>query len=216
MRQANLITLFLFVTVISSVGAISLDYNGATYSKGAKMVITGFSHDETVLMDAKHDGRQVFLETVDVALDGSFKFERQVSFLDPSGFWKVVVSDTRGSEEVEVRADPVRESNFLSISFLSPLPISYLRSSELTVTVKVLDAGQLVEEAVVVTWGPDGRRLLMRQVAEGIYSVDFEVPAKPSLASLASLSWPQSARMTASWWAGKAISASKSSRRPSK
>ncbi|MFH1225422.1 MAG: hypothetical protein V1676_06495 [Candidatus Diapherotrites archaeon] len=121
-------------------------------------------------------GNEIFSRTVQPDERGRFSYVHQLTMREPSGRWLLLVSDENSTERLSLYVPPTRESSFLVVSFLSPSPTRYYRTSELTVSALVLDAGTPIKGATVYAWDISGKRQKLRDNGDGSYSLSMDIP----------------------------------------
>lgn len=143
--------------------------------------VSGFAQDRVeiraVLGESEtKNAPEIFSRTVQPDERGAFGYVHQLSMRDPSGKWTLHVSDSNGTETIPLYVPPTRESSFLVVSFLSPSPTRYYRTSEFMLSVLVLDAGTPVKGATVYAWDFAGKRQKLRDNDDGSYSLAMSIP----------------------------------------
>lgn len=160
--------------LVSQAFAVSLNLESLIVSKGGS--ISGYGDcSESVLLEGKVNGNELFSRSIACA-GGVFSFSQPVSFLVPSGYMDITVSENDDLDSETVRVNPTRESAFLSLTVLSPTVREISRSESITLSIQVLDAGQPVESATVKTWDFEHNEVLLEKTAPGIFTATVLVP----------------------------------------
>jgi hypothetical protein len=101
--------------------------------------------------------------------------------LDPAGIWWAWVEEGTTKRKFQLKVNATRESQFYLITFLSPSEESYFREQDLNISVRITDAGQIVDRAKVYTWNSEGKRLEMLYFSEGVYLVNYRIPSNAKI-----------------------------------
>ena len=172
-----LFLLLLVLVMLPAVFSLSITSDKGQYLKGEEMKISG----ECVVndfLDISGESSQgmVFSQNIVCSLSGNFELKREIDFLDPSGEWFLKVASSKTETKTRILINQGLESSYYLITFLSPAPGKYKRTSDLGVTVKVTDSGRVISDANVVTWLFDGLRTELENKGNGVYSLDGEIP----------------------------------------
>ena len=172
-----LFLLLLVVVMLPAVFSLSITSDKGQYLKGEEMKISG----ECVVndfLDISGESNQgmVFSQKVVCSLSGNFELKREIDFIDPAGEWFLKVASSKTETKTRILINQGLESSYYLITFLSPTPGKYKRTSDLGIVVKVTDSGRVVSDANVVTWLFDGLRAELENKGNGVYSLDSEIP----------------------------------------
>lgn len=154
---------------------MEVQINKPNYQKGEEITIIGTQAEGFVEITAKNGSMDVFNARV-LPVDGNFLFERKIDYLDPKGIWRITVKDAKTASEKNVLVNPNREAEYLVITFKSPAPAAYARTTNIDVTVEVKDAQQPVLDALVYVWGLKGEKLQLQGKGDGSYSLPYALP----------------------------------------
>ena len=98
--------------------AIGIQTDKSVYTKEDVIKISGSCETQVTISTIAEQGQTAFLETVQ-CIEGTFTYDYQTSFLDPTGGWTISASseDQKASKEIFVKEK--REAGFLLVNFLS-------------------------------------------------------------------------------------------------
>ena len=177
---------FLILLLCINVGALSITTAKTSILRGETITATGACNQD---LDAKvrifAEGKTLLESAVACTSQNTFNFSYDATFLDPTGIWAVVASDGAETSKVEVLVNDAREAGFFLLRFLSPTAGKYVRTETISLSVEVTDSGQKVGDANVSFFGFDGKRHFLNGVGNGVYAVDYEIPADANIGS-----WP--------------------------
>ncbi len=169
------IAIILFAGLIN---ALSLNVNNKAFIKGETIQLNGECKTKSILdLNIVMNEKKLFEEKI-TCKNNSYDFNKQISFLDPSGKWKISVLENESKEvvEKEVNVRNSKESKFHLINFLSPQQITVSRTQDIKISVKITDAGKEVENGEVNFWTPKGERKKLEYRGNGTYLADYEIP----------------------------------------
>ncbi len=172
------IVLILSIVLLATFAfAISVETDKASYEKGEFISITGECLKDTALtVSITASERNVHEEKIYCNKNSRYFLNYKTSFLDPKAKWDLKVSQSGEEDESPIYMYPKNEGAFYLITFLSPSPGKYKKGGNLTLSVKVLDAGEAVTDANVISWGVEGEKLQLKNNGGGIYSVGLVIP----------------------------------------
>ncbi|MFH1587053.1 MAG: hypothetical protein ABID38_04310 [Candidatus Diapherotrites archaeon] len=173
----RIVVLLLIVLLAASAFAISVETDKASYEKGEFISITGECLKDTGLtLLITASGRKLHEEKIYCNKNSRYFLNYKTSFLDPKAKWDLKVLQGGEDDETQLYMYPKNEGAFYLITFLSPSPGKYKKGEDLTLSVKVLDAGEAVTDANVISWGVMGEKLQLENRGGGIYSIDLAIP----------------------------------------
>jgi hypothetical protein len=171
---AIMLVLFSTTTFSASIGT-----NETSYDKGDTIIFTGSSTERVVNLFATANEKVVFERVVRTDVNNNFSLSYKTTPLDPSGEWIISINDINTSTKLTV--SPTKDSSVFVMVFASPIPGTYSRREDVEINVKVNYLGSVVEDATVLVWGPNGKKLPLRNKGNGIYSVPYQIPNETNL-----------------------------------
>lgn len=175
MGTKHLLLALAFAFLLAGCCALEAELNSRAFQKGDTLSVAGTA-EGMVSIRALQNGKLIFSTKTIPAEGGLFSFSRKIDLLDPKGAWDVVVSDANESLSEKITVIPTRQSEFLLISFLSPTPTSYYRTSGVKLVVRVTDSGRAAANASVYSWDFSGMKCSLKNNHDGTYSADFAIP----------------------------------------
>ncbi|MDP6670876.1 MAG: hypothetical protein QGI60_03600 [archaeon] len=178
-NRAALLALFLLCIFISASAALSIKAERDEFFKGEEIVVSGNCNTglEVYFLNAEREITRAQVECV----DEQYSFSYQTSFLDPAGIWWAWAKEGTDKRKFQLKVNATRESQFYLITFLSPSEESYFREQDLNISVRITDAGQIVNNAKAYTWDSEGKKLEMLYFSEGVYLVNYRIPSNAKI-----------------------------------
>ncbi|MFH1255973.1 MAG: hypothetical protein V1494_01640 [Candidatus Diapherotrites archaeon] len=122
------------------------------------------------------DGKKIFENEIQCTSAGDFSYIYGTSFLDPAGEWVLAAESAGEKAETSISVLEKPESQFYLITFLSPSATEYKRTDDIIISVKVTDSGKAVDDANVIAWGVEGKRIQLYGNGNGNYSTTYGLP----------------------------------------
>lgn len=181
MRQVFIV--ISLILICSAAFAITIQPQRNFLARGDELNAAGqCSPGTNPKLEVMAEGIKIVESTVDCS-NGQFAFSYKTTFLDPDGKWTLNISDNSESSSAEVLVDDAREAGFFLIRFLSPTPGKYVRTEKISLSVEISDSGEKVDDANVAFFGFGSERQYLVGVGNGIYTIDYEIPADADLGS---------------------------------
>ncbi|GEM_PF-2973784 len=165
----------------ANAAALSASLDKTVFLKGEMLEISGTAKGTLKITALSNNKNLVFSEKVPLDENNNFAFSQEISFSDPKGSWTLALADSNESISREITVNPVRESEFFAISFLSPASTAFKRLERLELSVKITDAGRPVNGAWVEYWDMSGKRQRLKTTGDGMYGEFIELPIDTEL-----------------------------------
>ena len=177
MNKNNVIlTVLMFLIFLTLVNALTFNLNPSEITKEEIIQMHGDCDEGSIKIYADNYDRFVFEKSLECDDSGKYFAEYEVSFLDPEGYWNIYSEQNNELKSETVLIKPTKKSKFLVITFLSPGKESYYKNEYLDLSVKITDAGNIVEDAKVIFWDLHDERQKLEYQKDGIYSVEYTIP----------------------------------------
>ncbi len=183
MRKILVLAALAVLVASQYASALSISTDSSAYKKADAIRISGqCSGIAQVEIIIEHE-KKVVAEQSTACAEGAFFWKYQSSYLDPAGAWdiKAMVGSIVETARVEVSAVP--ESAYYRIVFLSPSVSDYKRTDDVRISVRITDAGVAVDDANVLAWDVDGKRISLAAEGDGKYYADYEIPYNTRVSS---------------------------------
>ncbi|MCR4335097.1 MAG: hypothetical protein NUV57_01015 [archaeon] len=175
MKKIAVIIAFLFLAGFS--GALTLKSSQTNYEKGSEIILSGSCDLGKVhMLSAELGNKKIFDESVNCFSDGKFDFKYKISFLDPSGNWRIKLFTPENETEIIVIVKPIPESAFYRITFLSPAGVAFKRGETILLSVEIADSGKIVDGAQIVMYDVFGEKIDLKPEGNGIYDLNYGIP----------------------------------------
>ena len=171
---------------------IGTDLNGE-YSKGETVELKGTVKDykdklqpgTNITINGYSQGL-IFEKQISSGSQGEFYDPYSIGYADPPGRWNITIiaKDSHGNLGIFESLTTVKEkgASYYIVNFLSPLIDSqFNRGSVIPLTVEVREKGELLKNATVTLSPIHGGRFALREVDNGIYSIDYHIRYHDSL-----------------------------------
>jgi len=166
--------LIFFLSVILCTTASALEFDKDSYVKGETIWITGKCiPGEENRINAAFRNSIIFDQNTE-CVQGNFSFSYKTKVVDPSGSWNVIARPQNDSGKTEVLLSA--SSAYYKITFLSPSNGELKRGQSVPISVMVDDEGTAVNDANVYVFDFEGKRTLMENRGNGIYSFSSQMP----------------------------------------
>jgi hypothetical protein len=184
--RLKLFKFFVLVLIIlfsGIVNALTLNVNSKVLKKGENLLIEGECDlNGQVNIIASNNERMIFNKFVDCSFN-SFNYSHFIDFTDPSGAWTIKAIEKTNEKKISVRILHSKESKLLNIEFLSPSSGKHFRGENVSLSVKVLNAGKGFDDAVVFFWDLHGEKHQMENKGKGVFTAGFKIPLNAPLES---------------------------------
>lgn len=166
---------------------MSVSTDKENYKLGDNIIVSGSLFRagvplaQNIDLNITADGVLITKEKISSDESGSFTFSYHTSLLDPSEKWLLSVysvdsTGNVGYAQLDLNFFSPEITDFLNLSLTEELKGVYQRDDVVELEVKLLDEGGAnISEAQVTTITPAGNLLILNEVNEGVYSVDFTV-----------------------------------------
>lgn len=177
MKGKYLIIGLLLLILFNSAFGLSVTTDKNDYIKGDAIEISGSCNpllsNELI---TTYGEKKVFEKGVECSSLGNYSLKYDISLVDPAGNWIIKLLNEEESFVKKIVVSRSPESAYYLIRFLSPSIGKYRKIEDIALSVKVTDAGVVVEDASVVCWDLDGNRLYLENKGNGSYFLQYEIP----------------------------------------
>ncbi len=172
-----LILIFFSLLLISGVTtAVTIKAEANHYAKGEIIALNGKCGQNNINdISAVIEGIKIFEDKV-ICTEGEFVYNYKTTFIEPSGNWKISISDKGDESSVIVGVDLTSDSAYYRITFLSPSEFSLRKSEDAFVSIQLTDSGTPVDDAEVILYDVFGRKIMLKPEGSGIYDLNYVVP----------------------------------------
>ncbi|MBI4044163.1 MAG: hypothetical protein HY392_00470 [Candidatus Diapherotrites archaeon] len=178
-----LVTVFLLF-LVAQVMALSVSLDKNIVKKGESVLFSGScNQNEPVKVVALRQTLVVFESEFECPPTGEWEIPQEISFLTPSGKWKIFFSQETSIKTVFLTVTPSRESSLFVTDFFNEPPKSANRLDLIVLDLKLLENSVPVTNAEIVFWDLNGQQKKMQESGEGIYRGLLEIPASATLGS---------------------------------
>ncbi|HZX20237.1 MAG TPA: hypothetical protein VFF13_04435 [archaeon] len=172
----KLFFIFFLLFISGTVFSLTLKAEQNGYEKGSDIPLSGSCDaGEVHKIKAELGNLQIFEEQIN-CFEGKFSYTHSTSYLDPSGNWTITLFTQNSETQIIVQIEPVPESAFYRITFLSPAVFTFQRGEPVFISVEITDSGNPVLEAEVVMFDVFGRRIQLKDEGNGIYDINYGIP----------------------------------------
>ncbi len=176
----KILVLLCVLLLLQSALALNVAIENRNLQKGQILKISGAAK-EFVEIRATNEEREVFSYKEFLKDANSFSYEREITFLDPKGTWRIAAKDAEQEFVNDIIVNPTRESEYLVVVFNSPAPTTYLRGTTIEINVKIMDAGSAVLDSMVYFWDVKGQKLKLEGKGDGTYGLPYKIPLDAKL-----------------------------------
>jgi len=166
----------LFFSLSAFSAVLTLVPNDNSFFKGETIYFSGSCNsNDLVDINIFLDEKKILATNVSCDND-HYSFSYNVSFTDPKGVWTIIAENANSKIEKKILIQPKKESEYFFISFLSPAIFYQNKGSTINVSVKITDARKPVLDANVFSWDAEGRKIMLENNGNGIYSTKIFIP----------------------------------------
>lgn len=174
--------LLIFLSFIGSALALSASVDKNTVEKGETVIFSGECKEkQSIAVKATKQTLEIFEAEFGCPPLGNWEIPQEISFLMPSGEWKIVFSQENETKTVILKVLPSRESSLLVIDFFNEPPSKSNRLDLIILDLKLLENNNPVENAILIFWDFNGEQKKMQEVGQGIYRGFLQLPASATL-----------------------------------
>jgi len=157
---------------------LSMQTDAVEYEKEDIIAITGTCRENSIVIidGILSDGKEIFSSSEICQPGGNYVINYKITFLNPSGDWTLKAFNEGAEDTKNITVKATRESGFLLITLLNPNTFEHERGNKISLNVRLTDAGVAVEDAEIVTWNTQGKKVPLSHTGNGTYSTNLQLP----------------------------------------